>query len=59
MSRGNYRLLIGCHSTGSSTVYVVAVLIVVVVVVVVVAVSGCMWGRGHGGCWLAHVETVS
>jgi hypothetical protein len=58
VSRGNYGLLIGCHSTRSGAVNIVGMMIAVVVIVAVI-ICGCVWGRGHGGCWLVDVETVS
>jgi hypothetical protein len=58
VSRRNYGLLIGCHSRRSVTGNFVAVVIAVVVVIVAVIICGCVWGRGHGGCWLADVETI-
>jgi hypothetical protein len=41
VSRWNYGLLIGCHSTWGGTVNVVAMVIVIVVIVAVV-ISGCV-----------------
>ena len=41
VSRWNYGLLIGCHSTRSGTVDVVAMMIVIVVIVAVI-ISGCV-----------------
>ena len=41
MSRWNYGLLIGYHSTRSGTVNVVAMVIVIVVIVAVI-ISGCV-----------------
>jgi uncharacterized membrane protein len=57
VARGNYRLLIGCHGTVDVVAVMIAVVVVVVVIVAVI-IGGCVWGRRHSGCWLAHVETV-
>ena len=53
MTWRNNGLLIVCYSAGSSAMNIVAMMIVVVVI------RSGVWGRGHGGCWLAHVETIS
>jgi len=53
---GYYGLLIGCYGTRTGTVNVAMVIAIVVIIAVII--GDCVWGRGHGGCWLAHVETV-